>query len=137
MWEVDIEAYLKNIIISFVVLDNSISIPSLTPKNLEAYKRGMVLKKAMALTAFQPVPTKEEDHFAQSSLPQTIEEEDLEQLPSGNVVEIMAEYMLKFQIFILTLLDTSSNHMDSASNYMETHAEVLPIRHSTESVRSR
>jgi len=52
-----------------------------------AYKRGMAFKKAMALAAFQQVPTEEDEHFVQSSLPQTIEEEEMEQLPPGKLLQ--------------------------------------------------
>jgi hypothetical protein len=51
-----------------------------------AYKRGMAFKKAMALAAFQQIPTEEDDLFVQSSLPQTIAEEDTDQLPPGRTL---------------------------------------------------
>ena len=35
--------------------DDSVNVPALTPKKLIAYKRGMALKKAAALAAFQQV----------------------------------------------------------------------------------
>ena len=35
--------------------DDTVNVPALTPKKLIAYKRGMVLKKAAALAAFQQV----------------------------------------------------------------------------------
>lgn len=65
------------------ISDDSVNVPSLTPKKLMAYKRGMAFKKAMALAAFQQIPTEEDDLFVQSSLPQTIAEEDPDQLPPG------------------------------------------------------
>jgi hypothetical protein len=37
--------------------DDTVNVPALTPKKLIAYKRGMVLKKAAALAAFQQVRT--------------------------------------------------------------------------------
>ncbi len=37
--------------------DDTVNVPALTPKKLIAYKRGMVLKKAAALAAFQQVNT--------------------------------------------------------------------------------
>jgi len=73
------------LIIELFVPDNSVDLSSLTPKKLMAYKSGMAFKKAMALAAFQQIPADEDDFFIQSSLPQTIAEEEMSRLPSGKL----------------------------------------------------
>jgi hypothetical protein len=96
-------------------LDDGVNVPNLTPKKLIAYKRGIVLKKAAALAAFQQVATDEDDELiVQSRLPATIEQDEQDGDAEGE--EVAAEGA-----------SSGDGHL------LQTLAEVLPVREPVES----
>ena len=91
--------------------DDSVNVPTLTPKKLIAYKRGMVLKKASALAAFQHVGTDDgDDMILESSVPAIMEDDEGASLVEGVEGE----------------LDSAA--LSSDGHQLQTLAEVLPVR---------
>lgn len=95
--------------------DDSVNVPTLTPKKLIAYKRGMVLKKAAALAAFQQLATDDGDEMILESSVPAIAEEDEEDGAAGAGASLNDD------------ANVATSHVGDA-HLLQTMAEVLPIR---------
>ena len=95
--------------------DDSVNVPTLTPKKLIAYKRGMVLKKAAALAAFQQVATDDTDEMIlESSVPAIAEEDEDEGGAGASSLRDDGDFV--------------TSHGVGDAHQLQTMAEVLPVR---------